>query len=275
MRLSVDFSQWGGDLAPETIECWKGKGVSHAVVQYSDRMDQHIRALQAAGGIEIEAYVYLYWGLSPWNQTPLDRTKAALQRAAGRVSRLWLDCEDMSNAFRADQLAECADYLASEGMPTGIYTGRWYWEPYAGNNPDFAHLPLWHAEYLTTNLLAEPQKAAQVNFGAFQSYGGWTRPTLWQFQGTASLCGHSVDLNAIEDVVVAPAPPPPPAAELLNGPRKEGNFVVMYNDGVPVMRWGSTDGRYPGRISKLFGEEYLWLRCDDRLLAFWSRDEGD
>lgn len=276
MRLGVDFSQWGGELRADVVECWKGRGVSHAVVQYSELMDQHIRALQAAGGIDIEAYVYLYWGLSPWGQTPLDRTQAALKRAGGRVSRLWLDAEDISNPFRADQLAECVAFLEREGMATGIYTGRWFWEPHTGNNLDFRHLPLWHAEYLTTNILAEPERMKAVDFGAFQSYGGWARPAIWQFQGTASLCGHSVDLNAVDDVVVTPpAPAPPPVAELANGPRKEGNFVVMYNDGVAVMRWGSTDGRYPGRISKRFGDEYLWLRHDDRLLAYWSREEGD
>lgn len=59
----------------------------------------------------------------------------------------------------------------------------------------------------------------------------------------------------------------------------DGNFVVLYNGGVPVRRWGSTDGQYPGRESKLFGNTYLWFRTLDpngQLVApYWSPDEGD
>lgn len=208
MRVGVDFSQWGGALKPETVECWNSKGVEFAIVQYSDRMSQHLDALKAGGVADISAYVYLYWGLSPWRQTPADRTNAALDLAAGRINFLWLDAEDSSNPYNEAQLVECVDVCNRRGMPCGIYTGRWWWVPNTGNSRRFADLPLFHAEYLSNSGIADPGLAQQVNFGAFQSYGGWRRPTIWQYQGTSILCGHSVDMNAAE--AVAPAPPDPP-----------------------------------------------------------------
>lgn len=204
MRFGVDFSQHGGALAASTVECWKAKGITHAVVQYSERMRQHLDVLHQAGGIEVEAYVYLYWGLSPWQQTPQDRTRAALAMAGGRITRLWLDAEDSSNPYREDQLAECVAICEAVGMPTGIYTGRWWWVPRTRNSQAFRHLPLWHAEY-TINPPAD--------LGNFASYGGWARPVIWQYQGTTTLCGHSVDLNALEDEPANPPVQPEPLPE--------------------------------------------------------------
>lgn len=69
-------------------------------------------------------------------------------------------------------------------------------------------------------------------------------------------------------------------ADMKQGWHKEGTFHVLYNDDVPVLRIGSTDGRFPGRISKLFGDKHYWLRMSgDRIngqpLAVWSETEAD
>ena len=47
---------------------------------------------------------------------------------------------------------------------------------------------------------------------------------------------------------------------------------MLYNRGVAVLRVG---GEQPGRISKLFGAKYLWLREDTHGHAFWSEQPGD
>jgi hypothetical protein len=56
------------------------------------------------------------------------------------------------------------------------------------------------------------------------------------------------------------------------GWRSEAPFQVLYNHGVPVIRVG---GGLPGRISKLFGDRYLWLRLGENGAAYWSDEEGD
>ena len=197
MRL-VDFSQHGGALAPETVNCWRSQGIAAAIVQYSERMKQHLDVLEAKA-MRAEGYVYLYWDRSPWNQTPQDRTRAALAMANGRISRLWLDAEDTSHPYDEQQLLECVALCHLAGMETGIYTGRWWWEPRTGNSQTFAHLPLWHAEYVTPSPNAD--LAMSPDFSKFKPYGGWTQPTIWQYQGTSTLCGHSVDMNYTADLI--------------------------------------------------------------------------
>lgn len=57
--------------------------------------------------------------------------------------------------------------------------------------------------------------------------------------------------------------------------KQEGNFLVVYNGAVPVWRFGSTDGLYPGRLSKNFGGQWFWLRTSKDGHAVWSSEEGD
>lgn len=60
-----------------------------------------------------------------------------------------------------------------------------------------------------------------------------------------------------------------------------GPFIEVWNGAVPVIRYGSSDGQYPGRISKNFGGQWLWLRgLDDNnppnlVPLQWSAVEGD
>lgn len=60
---------------------------------------------------------------------------------------------------------------------------------------------------------------------------------------------------------------------------EEGNFIVTYNNNIAVLRTGSTDGKFPGRMSKNFGGNWLWFRTlndQGQLVApYWSDKEGD
>jgi hypothetical protein len=57
-----------------------------------------------------------------------------------------------------------------------------------------------------------------------------------------------------------------------DGWRSEAPYQVLYSYSVPVLRVG---GGLPGRISKLFGDRYLWLRIGENGVAYWSDEEGD
>jgi hypothetical protein len=65
------------------------------------------------------------------------------------------------------------------------------------------------------------------------------------------------------------AVPQPPAGD---GWRSEPPYQVLYNYSVPVLRVG---GGLPGRMSKLFGDRYLWLRIGENGAAYWTDEEGD
>lgn len=127
---------------------------------------------------------------------------------------------------------------------------------------------------------------------------GWTpsRPTspqdtshtLWEHNevvrlgGTGSACPSG---RIPWDKILAAPPQEDDMANLSpDGSQRivaEGPFIVVYNGGVAVMRYGSTDGMYPGRQSKRFGGDWLWFRTlDDQnppnlVAPYWSPVEGD
>lgn len=197
VRLGVDFSQWGGNLSRSTVECWKNNGVTHAVVQYSHLMGQHLDALHSVGGIDVEAYVYLYWNNASMG-TPQSRTNRALDVAGNRISRLWLDAEDTTAPFNANALMECVRICERRGMPVGIYTGKWWWDAHSRGSTAFKDYPLWAAQYLGESPTPNMQRMPKTTDG-FRAFGGWNSPLIWQWHNTTTFCGHSVDLNTVFD----------------------------------------------------------------------------
>ena len=219
MRLGVDFSQWGGPLSINTVECWRAQGVNHAIVQYSNLMSQHLQTLQQAGGIETEAYVYLYWGVSPWGQTPVQRTEACIDiMSSYGVKTLWLDAEDSMHPYNEAQLKECEQLCYARGIIPGIYTGRWWWVPNTNNSQAFKHLPLWDANYIGESPNPDLSKHPTA-FDRFRPYGGWTQPTIWQWHNTTMLCGYSVDLNALPDTY-----------SVIQGETKKSMLILLLNN---------------------------------------------
>lgn len=78
--------------------------------------------------------------------------------------------------------------------------------PNTGNSQAFNHLPLWDANYLAEASIPNVG-LLPPNFDGYKPYGGWLSPTIWQWHNTTSLCGHSVDLNALRDSSI-PTPIP-------------------------------------------------------------------
>jgi hypothetical protein len=146
--------------------------------------------------MSVAAYVYLYWRYDIAGQV-----REALRVVEGfPVERLWLDCEDATGGLSAEAIVEkIGEAVAAGGdFPCGIYTGRWWWQPATGDSAAFKYLPLWHAEY-TSGADVLP------SFEGFRPYGGWSRPVMWQFQGTTTPCGVGVDLNLRDVPILAPA----------------------------------------------------------------------
>lgn len=203
MRLGTDFSSYGGPLNYPLLDCWAAQGVRFAGPQYSTLLPQFLTTLKnspSTTGWSIEPYVYLFWRELDYWGTPAERVARCISmiKASGAiVRRIWIDAEDaaagMSAAQLLDLIGEAVNAVEAAGYEAGIYTGRWWWIPYTGNSRRFAHLALWDAYYIHR----------LPDFDAWLPYGGWTRPEIWQWHDTTDLCGHSVDLNSLEDL----APP--------------------------------------------------------------------
>ncbi len=205
LELGVDFSE-GADLRQSTIDCWKANGITFAIVQYSGKLPAYLAALDGQG-LDLDVYVYLYFPRSPWGQTPEERVEAALRMCQGHgVRRMWLDVEEptdpvdpASQQATVAALLRCVDLVKANGQIVsfgpGIYSGFWTYQQHTGNSAAFADLPLWHADYLAESPTPDLGQAPGELLLRNGPYGGWTKPTVWQWHNTTMFCGHSVDLN--------------------------------------------------------------------------------
>lgn len=279
LSLGVDFSHYGGPLNRQTVDDWKQSGVEFAIVQYSESMPDHLAVLDAAG-LLVEAYVYLYFPLSPFNQTPEDRVRNCLKMIEDHnVRRLWLDVEESSDSASPEDtvaaLRRCVAECEAAGVEAGIYTRANSYQDHVGDSTAFAHLPLWHAGYLGQGPDLDMSRMP-ADFEGFRPYNGWQRPLIWQWWNTTTFGGHSVDLNVmeVEETMTKIN------ADGSQRFESEGNFIVLYNKGVPIRKFGSTDGMHQGREAMNFGGTWWWIRHFTENgtfdpIGFISDTEGD
>ncbi len=190
LQRALDVSNYSGAFSAETARRWREAGVEHVICGTQRPDVTRAQALAVIGaGLTLDAYVYLYW-----SHDVIGQVRDAIAVVEGLpVGCLWLDCEDGvagRAATEVGRLIESAVGGAGD-FPVGVYTGRWWWQPATGDSAAFAHLPLWHAEYTSSPALLP-------DFDSFQPYGGWQRPLVWQYRGSTTLAGVTVDLNLRE-----------------------------------------------------------------------------
>ena len=177
----------------DTVGAWKDAGVRKVIVgitpSYGPLAKRQMDTV-VAGGLELEAYTYLYYpnNLSPFMLGALDSRP---------VKRLWLDFEDsgapedvakVTNWIRM-AVAEAKEQL---GTRIGIYTASWWWTPFTGNCTEFSDLPLWVAQY-------DYEPSLQFN-----PFGGWNKCEMKQYRGTTEFHDYSVDMNYYEEDAMTP-----------------------------------------------------------------------
>lgn len=169
-----DVSNWNGDLADE-LAAAAGEGVAGFVVRLSLESDWH-RALAvaqlrqvAAAGLKLDGYLWVYWDASP--EQSVAGALGLVEQAGLAIGTLWLDCEEgqPGRAVVEDWLSRASAEAARRSQAVGIYTGAWWWVPYAGNSDAFARLPLWSADYDGRADLGVP------------GYGGWAAEVGHQY----------------------------------------------------------------------------------------------
>lgn len=267
----------GGLITDAHCQEWIANGFTHAVIgtQWPE-VTKHQLEVCHRNGMTLDIYTWLYWNR--------DITKYVGDRiglANGYpVGVHWLDAEDDASGRAASTLIAtiqtAVNIVQAAGQRAGIYTARWWWPSATGNTTAFSVLPLWHAEYPFKEGTVVPLAQAP-SLDSFKPYGGWKRPAIWQYCGSVQTMGANLDLNVMDAVLED-------NMANLNGDGSqrivsEGNFIVTYNGNVAVQRVGSTDGKYPGRMSKNFGGNWLWFRTlndQGQLVApYWSDKEGD
>lgn len=101
---------------------------------------------------------------------------------------LWFDIEGTqywgsqaaNNQFIKGLLSEAE----RQNIHIGVYTSASQWNPITGGATYASKYPLWYAHY-----------DGSRSFSDFSPFGGWTRPSIKQFRGDATVCGVGVDEN--------------------------------------------------------------------------------
>ncbi len=219
-RDVLDFSNYTG-LSPD-VHALKAAGWDGVILgtQNPSVTRRQWEACNLEGFHVDSLYCFVYWDLED-----VRRISEALQLAEQYNLSVWLDCEWTHQGYPGTGTwAPPVNTLKSlirkykqqlGARYAGIYTGKWWWEPYVGNTTEFSGDPLWHAAY----------QAAQPDFDDFLPYGGWTRPLLWQYSSNGTQ-GVNADLN-VEEVVEPPVPPP----YVTQVEEQPWGYIIRFSDG--------------------------------------------
>jgi hypothetical protein len=192
-ELWVDISNYTGTLTAQGCHDLRAAGYVGCIVQAITGLDGRTYTRQqltacVAYGLRVAGYVWCFPGAS------VTSIRDRLHMFDGyALEFLALDLEQ-GGLTRPDverDLIECDAYIAAvpsaRAKRTYIYSGKWYFDQQGWSNFTWwCDRPLWDSFY----------NGVPVAGHGFRPYGGWTKPTMSQFQGTSTVGSVSnVDLN--------------------------------------------------------------------------------
>jgi len=192
--LTLDISNYGGELTPKIVSDWKIAGVEKVVVgidlhSWNITLARRQLAVARDGGMRLGAYREAYWG------SDVEATLALVNGALAGFN-----IEDMGIAFEDQNAPEDAPEavcawiqhnldVASRYWPRTLYYGAaWWHNPFTGSSTRFKDWPLWVADY------------NGIPDATFTPFGGWSQCFRHQFLGSVDYCHYSVDVNWEDDV---------------------------------------------------------------------------
>lgn len=264
----------GGLITDQHCRDWKSAGYTHAIVgtQWPVVADHQLEVC-IRNGMSVDMYHWWY--------PDRDMTAYLAQRKflsdKYPTQRNWLDCEAATPGLSASQVVadidrclQLIDKWKYEDLDSGIYTAAWWWPNATANSSFFSGRPLWHAAYPAGQLNLDQAKA---RWSPPITYGGWTKPAMWQFLGSTQQWNSNLDLNVFEAIDTSTTPPAPQVYPWRIV--QEGFFLVHYYGNLAVYRIGSTDGQHQGRVSRKRGDRWYWDRVDAQGRFYQSEEEGD
>jgi len=185
----IDVSNYQPADLTELIHRYQAE---HIVVRLSTESQRHreiaITQLHSAvaNGCTVSGYIWCYWDLDA--AAHISAALDVADEAGVPLVMVWLDAEDTESANHqriVTWLHEATVLVEQRGQRCGIYTARWFWDSYV-RSEEFAHLPLWAAQYDNEPTLE-----------SVQLFGGWSREMLRGKQYSAD----EIDLNVFSELV--------------------------------------------------------------------------
>lgn len=239
-------------------------GITHAIIGTQwPLVAEHQLEVCSRNGMTLDLYSWLSWG----RDIPSYMRAREYLTQGYLLEHHWVDAEESASGY----LPNFINMKIQQGLDgvvnarPGVYTGAWWWGS-TGNTTEFSDYDLWLANYTYP---AEP------DFSSFRKFGGWDKVTLWQYGGSVQLAGMNLDLNIGEPLTVPPSEEHDLTLnfmEGLDGLIRVGSYLILYNSGVPIIRYG---GHTPGTIAKNFGGKWIFQRNDGQGHTYWSDEEGD
>ncbi len=184
---------WGPLGRPRVLVQNLWPGGFAAAEAYRQVAEANLRHARQAGMLTAA-----YLVASPWYGPEVALAEA--RRRAGEewahLAALFVDVETIEWQGETyypspDQTWQLLEACAATGLPVGLYTGRWFWAQYYGNDADprWRRWPLWNAHYTPTPVLGDP------------GYGPWREQDVVgvQFQGGVRLEGAEVDVDLFRE----------------------------------------------------------------------------
>jgi hypothetical protein len=237
--FATDVSFWETPLSQAEMDCFWDSGVRHVIVgTQEEAITREQLAMAVSRGMTVDAYVYLYWDTDMTAQV-----KRAFSRVSGfPIGRMWLDIEQDPGSLGAAAVVSDIQQAvtacqAQGGVECGIYTGKGFWQTYAGDTQAFSDVPLWWAHY---------DGKTSLSTWADDAFGGWTDPVAKQW-ATKPLCGiggtdwDSMQVSATPTVVVdrstspdtGAVPPAPTGLWPANGAQLTDDYAKVMSELVP------------------------------------------
>uniref|UniRef100_A0A6C0I875 Glycoside hydrolase n=1 Tax=viral metagenome TaxID=1070528 RepID=A0A6C0I875_9ZZZZ len=186
-------------VSRSSFECLKNRGINFVIVRCymkSDIPDPNCPSTVAnawAAGIP-RVDVYFFPGVyqcasSPERQVSVFKAFVNLKKI--KIQMVWVDVEPCECCWSSSKDANfkkvkgIVNGLVKAGFKVGIYASSNSWSVVCGNNR-LQTFPLWYPHY---------QNPPSPSFSDFVPFGGWTKPTMKQIQGTHTVCNAEIDAN--------------------------------------------------------------------------------
>jgi GH25 family lysozyme M1 (1,4-beta-N-acetylmuramidase) len=188
--LGVDVSQ---PTSVSAFSCLKNNGYHFAIVrgyQSNGHPDPNcpstVSHAWSAGMSHVDVYMFPCPQCSKSAATQVREMVDALKGT--RYGMIWFDIEGpqywRSQSFNRQFMSELLSTAHSLGQHIGVYTSASQWGPIMGNWAGASAYPLWYAHY-----------DYNPSFSDFAPFGGWSKPSIKQYVGDATVCGAGVDKN--------------------------------------------------------------------------------
>ena len=156
-----------------------------------------IKAARAAGVSDVSAYIFPCVSCGDGGKQVND-TIYYLNKQDASPDRYWYDVEryNWSSNLASNQafITDMIEEGKKQGIKAGIYTNYYNWQEIVGldwSYPADQGLPLWYAHYDNS-----------ASFSDFEAFGGWSSPSIKQYEGDKSSCGVGIDYDYMKRLTI-------------------------------------------------------------------------